>query len=120
MVLIFILGNNMAKGKKVVEENDLYVLPSDNTQLESFIEKYKVNMTEQVISSIEFALKHELPIIEVFQFKGSKFVVTLSPADFDINLENIYQFYLEKEHYELCQRIVKLREKLGTSLNEKT
>jgi hypothetical protein len=110
----------MAKTKKVVEENNSYVLPSNNESLQSFIQKYKVDMTEQVVSSIEFAIKHKLPIIEVFQFKDSKFVVTISPSEFDVNLENIYKFYLEEEHYELCQRIVKLRDKLGTSLNEKT
>lgn len=76
-------------------------------------------MTQQVVSSIEYAVKHKLPIVEVFQFKGSEFVVTVSPREFDANLENIYKFYLVKEHYELCQRIVKLRGKLKNSPNEK-
>jgi hypothetical protein len=102
------------------QENDPYVLPSNNKELQTFISKYKVDMTEQVVSSIEFAIKHKLAIIEVFQFKDSKFVVTVSPKEFDSNLENIYNYYLEGEHYELCSRIVKLRKKLGKTLNEKT
>lgn len=101
-------------------ENDPYVLPSNNEELQAFISKYKVDMTEQVVSSIEFALKHKLPIIEVFQFKDSKFVVTVSPTDFDVNLENIYNYYLATEQYELCQRVVQLREKLKQKTNEKT
>lgn len=102
-------------------ENDPYILPSNNKELEQFIAKYKVDMTEQVVSSIEFAFKHNLSIIEIFQFKGSNFVVTISPQEFDTNLENIYNFYLREERYELCPRIVKLRQKLGSiNLNEKT
>jgi hypothetical protein len=115
------MGKDMAnRTQKLTQENDPYVLPSDNKQLQSFIEKYKVDMTEQVVSSIEFAVKHNLPIIEVFQFKDSKFVVTVAPKEFDTNLENIYKFYLQAEHYELCKRVVKLRQKLGKTLNEKT
>ena len=72
--------------KNIDQENESYVLPSNNEELKSFIFKYKVDMTEQVISSIEFAIKHKLPIAEIFQFKGSKFVVTVSPKEFDCNL----------------------------------
>lgn len=76
-------------------------------------------MTEQVVSSIEFAVKHKLPIIEVFQFKDSRFVVTVSPKEFDSNLENIYNYYLDMEHYERCGRVAKLRDKLKNKPNEK-
>ena len=106
--------------KTIRQDNDPYVLPSNNKELQAFIEKYKVDMTEQVVSSIEFAIKRKLPIIEIFQFKDSKFVVTVSPKEFDANLENIYNFYLETEQYELCSRVVKLRDKLKKRLNEKT
>lgn len=101
-------------------ENDPYVLPANDKDLERFISKYKVDMTQQVISSIEFAVKHNLPIIEVFQFKGSSFVITLSIKEFDANLENIYNYYLEQEHYELCKQVVELRNKLKTNRHEKT
>ncbi len=106
--------------KKSSKENEPYVLPSSNQELQIFVDKYKVDMMEQVVSSIEFALKHNLPLIEVFQFKDSKFVVTISPKEFDVNLEAIYNFYLKSEHYELCGRVVKLRNKLKAQLNEKT
>jgi len=106
--------------KNIDQENESYVLPSNNEELKSFIFKYKVDMTEQVISSIEFAIKHKLPIAEIFQFKGSKFVVTVSPKEFDCNLENIYKYYIKSEQYELCERVIKLREKLRKKPNEKT
>jgi hypothetical protein len=119
--MIFILGDTMAiQIKTSSRENDPYVLPSNNKELQAFISKYKVDMTEQVVSSIEFAVKHKLPIIEIFQFKDSKFVVTVSPKEFDANLENIYNYYLDMERYELCGRVAKLRDKLKNKLNEKT
>lgn len=101
-------------------DNYPYVLPSNKDELRIFIEKYKVDMMEQVVSSIELAVRYKLPIIEIFQFKDSNFVVTMSPKEFDINLEHIYKFYLQTEKYELCKRIVTLRQKLGkNNLNEK-
>ena len=108
------------KVKKIPEENNPYVLPANDKELESFISKYKVDMTQQVIASIEFAVKHDLPIIEVFQFKGSNFVVTISAKEFESNLENIFNYYLEEEQYELCQRVIDLKEKLKQYRHEKT
>lgn len=107
------------KTKKLVKENEPYVLPADDKELESFIRKYKLDMTQQVVSSIEFAIKNELPIIEVFQFKGSSFVVTITTKEFDSNLENIYNYYLDREHYELCKRVLDLRGKINKNPNEK-
>jgi len=119
--VIFRYGTNrMAKRVEKSKDNDPYVLPANDKELERFISKYKVDMTQQVISSIEFAVKHNLPIIEIFQFKGSSFVVTLSTKEFDANLENIYNYYLETEQYELCKKVVELRTKLKSNLHEKT
>lgn len=104
--------------KKITGENEPYVLPTDMKELNSFISNYKVDMTEQVVSSIEFALKNKLPIIEIFQFKGTNYVVTMMADEFKLNLNNIYKFYLQKEHYELCNRIIKLINKIE-KINEK-
>jgi len=110
----------MSNSKKILEDNIPYILPSNNDELQKFIEKNKSDMAEQVVSSIELAIKNKLPIIEIFQFKDSKFVVTLSPKEFDTNLENIYNYYIESEKYELCERVVKLRDQLKNNINEKT
>jgi hypothetical protein len=104
---------------KNIKENEPYVLPSGTKELQSFISKYKIDMMEQVISSIEFAIKNNLPTVELFQFKGSQFIVTISPPEFEENLKNIYDYYLKNEKYEFCDRIVKLLDKLNKNLNEK-
>ncbi len=90
----------------------LYVLPSDNKDLQSFSQKFKVDMMEQVVGIIEFAVENSLPLIEVFQFKNSDFVITLSEKDYLTNLENIYSYYMKNEKYEHCSRVVRLQKTL--------
>lgn len=85
-----------------------YVLPSDNTELQSFSKKFKIDMMEQVVGSIEFAILNQLPLVEVFQFKNSDFVITLSAKDYLNNLDNIYCYYMKREAYEHCPRVVRL------------
>jgi hypothetical protein len=99
----------MAK-KHIKDEQPHYVLPSDNSELEKFARKFKIDMMEQVVSSIEFALQHNLPFVEVFEFKDSDFVITIPEKDFLANLENIYGFYVKNESYEKCPRVVTLQE----------
>ena len=69
-------------------------------------------MMEQVVKIIDFAVVHNLPFIEVFQFKNSDFVITLSEKDYLTNIENVFAYYMEKEAYEHCPKVVQLRETL--------
>jgi len=87
----------------------LYVIPSDNKELQFFAKKFKFDMMEQVINTITFAVEHNLPFIEVFQFKNSDFVITLSEKDYLTNLDNVYSYYIGREAYEYCPRIVQLQ-----------
>lgn len=93
-----------------------YILPSDFTEMDAFIEKNKTLMTEQVISSIEYALAKKLEIVEVFKFKKSDFVITLSQDTFKQNLDNVYNYYISIEKYELCTRVKQIESKLNTVL----
>jgi hypothetical protein len=89
-----------------------YVLPSENAELESFSRKYKDDMMNHIIDSIEFAVKKKLPIVEVFQFKNSDFVITLSDKDYLTNLNNIFLYFMEHEVYEYCGRVIRLQKTL--------
>ena len=102
-----------------MKENYDYVLPSSNEELKKFVTEHKLDMMEQVVSSIEYALEYKLPIIEVFQFKNSQFVVTISEREFESNLDNIYNCYMEDEIYELCPRVIKLQNLLKRKIDEK-
>jgi hypothetical protein len=106
--------------KKIKENNkvnDVLSLPCDNKEMELFIQKNKTYLTEQALSSIEFAVENKLPFVEVFKFSNSDFVITIPEKDFLMNVDHIYNFYLETEHYELCPRAVKLQEVLKNLKN---
>ncbi len=95
-----------------------YLLPSEFSEMERFIEVNKTLMTEQVISSIEYALDKNLNVVEVFSFKDSHFVVTLPFEQFKDNLLHVYNYYIQMEKYELCTRIKKIETKLDSELKK--
>lgn len=98
--------------KKENKSFEKYVLPSEYSELESFSKKFKTDMMEHVVDSIETAMKEQLSFVEVFQFKNSDFVITLSDKDYLTNLENIYSYFLSNEHYEYCGKLVRLQKTL--------
>jgi len=102
-----------------MKENELYILPSPNDEMRKFVSKFKVDMMEHVVSSIKFAVENKLPIVEVFQFKDSPFVVTINEREFVPNLSHIRQYYMENEMYELCPRVETLCETLKKHEKEK-
>jgi hypothetical protein len=107
------------KNKVATKDNIVYILPSSNQELKGFILKNKLDVMEQVISSIEYALQHGLPMVEVFQFKNSEFIVTISEKEFQSNLDNIFKCYMENEIYELCPRVIRLQNLVKRKIDEK-
>lgn len=105
--------------KKAVIVNETYIIPSSNDEMRSFVKKFKVDMMENVVSSIKFAIENKLQIVEVFQFKNSPFVVTINENEFIPNLSHIRKYYSDNEMFELCPRIEKLLEILKRKMNEK-
>lgn len=89
-----------------------YILPSDNDEMRKFVTKFKVDMMENVIQSIKFAVENKMDIVEVFSFKNSPFVVTISKKEFDTNLEHIEKFYTDEEIFELLPIVKELRKSL--------
>jgi hypothetical protein len=111
----------MAKKKTPVNTFcEAYVLPADNPSLRLFIDEFRVDMSEQIISSIDYAIKNKLPMVEVFQFKNSEFVITLSKENFKEHLDHIFNYYMDSENYELCSRVTKVRNELNQSYTNET
>lgn len=110
---------NKKKKATVKSENELYILPSPNDEMRSFVNKFKVDMMEHVVNSIRYAVNNKLPIVEVFQFKNSPFIVTIAEKEFDINLNHILEFCMENEVYELCPKIEQLQKILKYKTDEK-
>lgn len=105
----------MKKKKEKKQIFTQYILPSDSVDQISFIKKYKTDMMEQVLNSIEYAIGNNFPYIEVFQFKNSNFVIIISQKDFLSNLKNISDYCENQEVYELYPKIKKLKSLLNIS-----
>jgi len=97
-----------------------YILPSKYSELESFSKQFKIDMMKHVLDSIEIAIDQDLPIIEVFQFKNSNFVITLGKNDYISNLDNIFDYFMKNELYENCGKISKLQSILKNDEKEKS
>lgn len=83
-------------------------IPSEFKTMDEYVTKHKSELTEQVITAIEFALKNNLTNVEVFDFSDTDFIVVLNTSTFKENLENIYDYYIDTEQYEFCERVLKL------------
>jgi len=108
----------MVKRKTNIKENELYILPSPNDEMRNFVNKFKVDMMEHIVSSIKYAIENKLSIVEVFQFKNSPFVVTIAKKEFGANLDHIGKFYADNQIYELCPRVEQLRETIKKNEKE--
>ena len=93
-----------------------YELPSRDNELKTHIDTKKIDMMEQAVSSIEYAVDNHLSMIEIFQFRNSEFVVMVSEKDYLTNIDYIYDYYIQNEKYELCDRVYNLRKKLGSTI----
>lgn len=78
--------------------------------MDEYVTKHKSELTEQVITAIEFALKNNLTNVEVFDFSDTDFIVVLNTSTFKENLENIYDYYIDTEQYEFCERVLNLKQ----------
>jgi hypothetical protein len=83
-------------------------LPTDDEELENFILKNKNFLMECVLDCIESADNFDAPL-QLFKFKNSKFMITLSKESLYENVNYILSEYLKEEKYELCNRIKKIQ-----------
>ena len=89
-------------------------LPAAFNTLDEFVGKHKPELVEQVVSSIEHAIRNNLSNVEVFSFKDTDYMVILNVSSFKENLDNIYKYYISTEQYEFCGRLVAVQNLLLT------
>jgi len=97
-----------SKSKKNKYQYAVVELPSDNSAMENYIQKNREEINEKIVDAIEYAMHNRLGGVEIFCFKGSSFVVVLNRKDFKDSLENIFEFEMEKEKFEICAKIKQL------------
>lgn len=96
-----------------MKKYNVFKLPSNFNLMEEFISKNKVFLTEKVLDSISYAIENDLQDVDVFTFDNDQeYYITLPVESFFNNLKMIYEFYIQDEKYELCQRLVDLQNKL--------
>jgi hypothetical protein len=98
--------DSLKKSRKVIE------LPSNNDAMEKYVEKNRPEINEAIVDSIEYAVNRRLGGVEVFCFKNSNFVVILTRKDFKENLENIFEYSLHNELFEVCGKVKRIKDKL--------
>ena len=96
----------------VVRKHTVVELPSDNVEMENFIDKNRTNLYSKVVDAIDYAVEKKMKVVEVFNFDKTAFVVVIALKDFRGNLDNIFSSSLETENYELCGKIKTIIEKL--------
>lgn len=96
-----------------MKKYNVFKLPSNFNLMEEFISKNKAFLTEKVLDSISYAIENDLQDVDVFTFDNDEeYYITLPVESFFNNLKMIYEFYIQDEKYELCQRLVDLQNKL--------
>lgn len=107
---------------KEVDRHEVIELPSENAAMEKYIQENRLDINKKLVINIEYAIKRKMSGIELFSFAGSNFVVVLQRKDFRNSLENIYEFSMSKEQFELCVRVKNITahmDKLGFVMNYK-
>jgi hypothetical protein len=100
---------SVPKVKKVLK---IIELPSNNDEMEKYVEENRVEINNAMVENIDYALKKRLIAVEVFSFKGSSYIVLINRRDFRENLQNIFDFSLNNEHFEVCGKAKKVIEKM--------
>ena len=94
--------------KSDVSEIEPYVLPSSNDSMKTFIGKFKTDMMVHIVDIIEFAINNDVPVIELFRFKDSDYVITISKREYEPNLKHINEYFKKINMIEMCSKIEKL------------
>ena len=103
-----------SKSKKSKYQYAVVELPSDNSAMENYIQQHREEINEKIVDAIEYAMHNRLRGVEIFCFKGSSFVVVLNRKDFRDSLENIFDFGMEKEKFEICAKVKQLIRRMDT------
>ena len=104
--------NKKKSAPKVEDILKVTELPSNNEEMEKYLDENRVQINEAMIDNIDYAIRKRMAAVEVFSFKGSKFVVLINRKDFKENLENIFDFSLSNEHFEVCGKAKRVIEKV--------
>lgn len=103
------MKNNDKIKPRVLKKTPVVVeLPTDPVDMENYVEKNRSTINELLVASFDYAVKKNFGGIEVFCFQDSNYVVVVARKDFRDNLQNIFDYSLKNEQYEICAKAKKV------------
>jgi|LauGreDrversion4_2_1035121.scaffolds.fasta_scaffold23519_9 hypothetical protein len=106
--------NNKGSGSKSKSKNKYEVieLPASNAEMEKYLEIHRKEINRRVVENIDYGIKMRLSAVEIFSFKNSNFVVLMNRKDFKENLQNIIDFSLKNQDFDVCKKAKMVMQKL--------
>jgi hypothetical protein len=101
-------------GSKTKSKNSYEVieLPSSNDEMEKYLETHRHEINSRILNNIEYGIKNRMPVVEIFSFKNSNFVVLMNQKDFRENIQNIIEFSKKHDDFEICRHAKQVMQKL--------
>jgi hypothetical protein len=97
-------------------------LPINAIDMETYVEDNRVMINEMLIKSFDYAVRKNFTGAEVFCFKNSNYIVVVNQKDFKDNVQNIFDYSLKNEHFEVCakaKKVIELIDKFSFVLSYK-
>jgi len=101
-------GSKSKEKSKVKYTYEVIELPSSNSEMEKYLDIHRKEINSRVLYNIEYAIKTRMLAVEIFSFKNSNFVVMMNRKDFKENIQNIIEFSLKIQDYEVCNQAKKV------------
>ena len=96
--------------KKITEK--VISIPSDNLDMEVFINENKENLMNHILDRICYAVDNNMDCVELFSFEKTKYYVLLYNKDYAMTLEHVFSYFIENEMYESCQKAKNIKDKM--------
>ena len=80
--------------------------------MEKYLEIHRKEINRRVVENIDYGIKMRLNAVEIFSFKNSNFVVLMNRKDFKENLQNIIDFSLKNQDFDVCKKAKMVMQKL--------
>jgi hypothetical protein len=104
--------NENPKPRRLKKTPVVVELPSNSVDMENYVEKNRVSINESLVDSFDYAVKKNFCGAEVFCFQNSNYVVIVARKDFRDNLQNIFDYSLKNENFEICAKAKKVMDVL--------
>jgi hypothetical protein len=105
-------NEKIVKLKKPRKTPVVIELPTGSLAMEYYLDKYRRDINDTLIDSFDYAVKKRFGGIELFCFENSNYIIIVNDKDFRDNIQNIFDYSLKNEDYDICAKAKKVMELL--------